>query len=70
MKRIGKILPHVSAALCAVCLVLLAVDLFLPDLSLFLNEGVKALTLIVCLTTALSACLLVARDRRRGKKRG
>ena len=69
MKMIKKALPPVSAALCAVCMLLLLIDRIAPDLSLFLKPWVKQYILITCLTTIAASCVKLSRTRRRLRRK-
>lgn len=69
MKRLEKILPAVSAALCAACLILMLIDLIKPDWSLFLNPVVKWFLLVCCLCVVAASLTLIARERRRARRR-
>ncbi len=64
MKPIEKWLPLVSAALCAVLLILLLIDAIWPLANIFLNGFVKLLLLVTCLVTAGCGALLSSRQRR------
>ena len=69
MKAFQRFLPWISAGLCVVLLVLLAVDAVMGDRSFIFNSGfVKALTLITCLCAAVCGGMLSSRNRRRSRR--
>lgn len=61
--RLGVV--ALNALLAAVILILLVIDLFGEDLLLFLNEFVKAMILLLSLTSLLNSLQLTARERAR-----
>lgn len=65
MKRVLKVLPLVNEAMCAILLLLLALDVLWPRWGLFLNEFVKLFLLLTCLVSAVNGARLYARWRRR-----
>ncbi len=69
MKKIKKALPPVSAALCAVCMILLLIDRIAQDLSLFLKPWVKLYILVTCLTVIAASCVKLSRTRRRLRRK-
>ena len=69
MKKIERYLPVASAALCALLLLLLLIDVIWPKSELFLSEIVKSVILITCVLAALCGLLLIRRDRRATRRR-
>ncbi|MDO4865110.1 MAG: hypothetical protein Q4C10_01025 [Clostridia bacterium] len=69
MKKIERYLPIVSAALCALLLLLLLIDAIWPKAELFLSEIVKLVILITCIVVALCGALLIHADRRATRRR-
>ena len=65
MRNWQRLLPAVSALLCAVLMILLLIDAIWPLANLFLNPFVKLLTLVSGLIAAACGILLAARERRR-----
>ena len=64
-----RILPLADGVLCAITLILMLVDLILPDASLFTGEFVKLVLLITCLATIACSVALIASRRRRLSRR-
>ena len=64
MKSLTKILPGISAALCAACLALLLLDALWPAWSLFLQPAVKWFLLACCASVVAASGALLARSRR------
>ncbi len=69
MKKIKKVLPPLSAALCALCLVLLLIDLVSPGLSLFLKPWVKLYLLVPCVSVIAASAVKLSQTRRRLRRR-
>lgn len=69
MKRVLKVLPLVNEAMCAVLILLLALDVLWPRWGLFLSEYVKLFLLLTCLVSAVNGARLYARLRRRALQR-
>lgn len=69
MKRLYKILPALSAVLCAACLVLLLLDIIKPDWSLFLSPAVKWFLLVCCISVIAGSGALIAKERKRIRRR-
>lgn len=65
MRNWQRLLPAISALLCAVLMILLLIDAIWPLANLFLSAFVKLLTLVTGLLAAACGIMLAARERRR-----
>ena len=63
MNKIRKILPWISALMCVVLLVLLLMDALWPSLYVFNSALVKCYVLVTAIVAALTAILLISRNR-------
>ncbi len=68
MKLIYRCAAIISALMSAAVLALLGMDLFRPELDLFLDGRVKAFLLAAGLAAAVSGGLLAARDRKQARR--
>lgn len=69
MKRLKKLLPPLSAAMCMICTALLLLDALKPDWSLFLKSAVKWYALACCASVFAAGVVLIANERRRVRRR-
>lgn len=69
MKTLKKLLPPISAAMSAACLLLLLADLIWPDVSLFLKNPVKWFLLACSVSVIAGSAALIDRERRQVRRR-
>lgn len=69
MKRLKKLLPPLSAAMCMICMALILLDALKPDWSLFLKPAVKWYVLACCASVFAASAILISNQRRRVRRR-
>ena len=69
MKKFWEFLPHLSICLSIGLLVFSVLDGYNPYMQWLNSQSSKAYLTICCLTSILTALLLIARQRRRPKRR-
>lgn len=69
MKKLGEFIPHLCIAMMLCLLVFVVLDGFNPMMR-WLNSGVSKLFIVLaCLVGLVTALMLIARQRRRPKKK-
>ncbi|MDF2486837.1 MAG: hypothetical protein K0R46_3005 [Herbinix sp.] len=67
MKRIIRVLPHITIVLSAMFITLWILDQFNPMMNFIDSEISKILLIIFCIFSMITAIVLVAMERKQGK---